>query len=186
MSDSGEELPSAAVLLARLTWFDLADFRCEASAAEVTALTRGGLLVDAIRSAWGVAPRVVVTRETEVGPNVERDIRLVIGEDTLIEAHSLLPSKTIHALPFLGRLGTRALGLALREHGFDRRTEYEFARSTFPLLPTAGRAPVPTWARRFRIDLTPHDDVTIVEVFAPALMVALSAASFQAEGHFEP
>ena len=181
-----ETLPpaSATARLARLTWLDSAAFASAAPPTTVRALSRGGLLVDAIRGAYGVDPKVEVTREAEAGPNLERDIELRIGSDTLIEAHSLLPLETVAALPFLGTLGERAIGLALREHGYDTRSEYAFARATFPLLPNDGQAAAPTWARRFRIEL-PFDDVTIVEVFSPGLLDTLGRDAERATGSID-
>ena len=163
---------SATARLAGLAWLDSAAFSNQAPAVTVRALSRGGLLVDAIRRAYGAHPKVCVVREAKVSGCLERDIELRIGSDTLIEAHSLLPLATVEALPVLGALGDRAIGLALREQGYDTRSEYEFARTTFPLLPASGKVAASTWARRFRIVL-PFDDVTIVEIFSPGLLETL-------------
>jgi len=115
MKHETENAPSAMARLDRLTWLDSAALASVAPPEAVRALSHGGLLVDAIRRAYGADPKVRVTREAEVGPHLERDIELRIGSDTLIEAHSLLPLATVAALPFLGSLGDRAIGLALRE-----------------------------------------------------------------------
>ncbi len=133
-----------------------------------------GLLTQRIRAAAGTDFSMSVLRAQTTPSGHEREIDMRCAGVVWLFAHTRIPAPTLAAQPWLGQIGSTALGEALAAHGGSTRSAFQYAHLgpdhwlVDRALQHASLTPQSLWVRRSVITVSGLA-FFLYEVFLPAI-----------------